>query len=155
MLKRLFNFFKQEDKQHQFEGELNIANVINFYKSMGIDLASGVSEKEITTLEQELELSFPEDYKAFHRKCNGFSEWGMDQNNFSIWTFDRILKEYTEEKQEDKNFIPICGYLINSHHFGYLKGEIGIYNNFDQREPIATTFVEFLGLLVTDSKKLY
>ena len=79
----------------------------------------------------------------------------MDNFHFSIWTFDRIIESYEESKYDDSDFVPICDYLINAHWFGYIKGEKGIFKDYDRTLPIVLNFTQFLQLLISDSNKLY
>jgi hypothetical protein len=79
----------------------------------------------------------------------------MDNYNFSIWTFDRMIEEYEQEKKADYDFIPICDYLINSHWYGYIRNRNGVFKDYDRKELIAENFEEFLKLLLSDSEKLY
>ena len=84
---------------------------------------------------------------------NGFKDWDVIGNMFSIWTLERIKDEY--EKCEDKNFIPFCDYLIDSHRIGYLKNQSKVFKDFDQLNPIANSFEDTIRLIIEDSKLLY
>lgn len=126
MFRRLFTRNKKPTES-KFEGEFSFRNAIEYYKQIGVNIASGKSVIEIKEIQQELDFKFPDDFKEFHSICNGFLEWDMDNYNFSIWTFDRMTEEYEKEKKEDYEFIPICDYLINSHWNGYIRNRDGIF----------------------------
>jgi len=139
----------------KFSKEQTFENVIKYFKQSGISLADGRSQNEIDQLEKELNFQFPKDYHELHLKCNGFLDWDMNENNISIWTFNRISEEYQNERKQDLDFIPISDYLINSHWFGYIREKEGIYKDFDRTDPIAKDFLGFLDLILTDSNELY
>lgn len=130
-------------------------NLISIFRNQGINIAPGLSENDIINLEKKMNFLFPEDYKTYHSISNGFLDWEMDKNNFSIWTFDRIEEQYFENEEHEPDFIPICDYLINSWWYGYVKGRKGIYTDRDSLKPVAKDFEEFLELIITDDGKLY
>lgn len=137
------------------EREILFQKVIEHYKSIGVYVAEGTNHYHIEKIQNQLEYKFPDDFKTFHLMCNGFLEWDMDNFYFSIWPFDRIIEEYTKEKEEDFEFIPICDYLINAHWYGYIRNREGIFKDYDRENAIAKNFEEFLKLLLNDSVELY
>lgn len=154
----IFNkIFKRNEKlvEPKSEGKFSFSSAIEHYKRIGVNIASGASNNEIEEVQNKLDFKFPDDFKEFHSMCNGFLEWDMDNNHFSIWTFDRIIEEYEKEKKQDYDFIPISDYLINSHWFGYIRNEEGIFKDFDRKVAVAKNFENFLKLLLSDSEKLY
>ena len=86
---------------------------------------------------------------------NGFLDWEMDENYYSIWTFDRIEEYYAEFKQSDSEFIPICDYLINCWHYGYIKNREGIFSDCNGIVCVAKDFNEFINLIIKDADILY
>lgn len=55
----------------------------------------------------------------FFLEINGFKDFDWNEHMFSIYPLERIKKEYDE--QTDKDFIPFCDYLVNSHQIGLYK----------------------------------
>ena len=105
---------------------------IKYHSLHGIKIAPGASKEQIADLERSIDFVFPNDFKEFHSQCNGFLDGDMMEGDYvSIWTFDRILEEYGNAKNEDYDFIPIADYLINSHWYGYIREENGIYADYD------------------------
>jgi hypothetical protein len=127
---------------------------IKYWKSKGIELNTGVKDKDILALEKELSFTFPEDFKAFYRLLNGFKERDWTSNMFSLFPLERIKEEYEFERNE-KNFVPICDWLISSHHLGFLKGKPGIFKDYSQTEKVCNNLIELLDLIDSDSQKIY
>ncbi|MEZ4852376.1 MAG: SMI1/KNR4 family protein [Bacteroidia bacterium] len=151
----MYSHFRENKYEYSFKGDLTYEKVLEYFRSQGLKLGSGVSEEYIEAVEKIIGFKFPDDYKAYHKLSNGFLECGMDSNCFSIWPFDRLIEEYNYLPNADKDFIPISDYLINSHWIGYQKNKNGIYKDYEKTNPIAENFEEFLELLLIDSDKLY
>jgi hypothetical protein len=127
---------------------------IKYWQSKGIEVNNGAADENILMLEKQISFNFPEDFKTFYRSLNGFKDRDWTPNMFSLFPLERIKEEY-EFEQNEKNFIPICDYLISSHHLGYLKGEQGIFNDYNQKEKVCENLIELLDLIDSDSKKIY
>lgn len=125
-----------------------------YFKTKGLTIAKGISPQKLVELETKLNFNFPPDFKEFHLISNGFLNWEMDENCFSIWTFDRIEESYSETKYTEPDFIPIADYLINCQHYGYIRGKKGIYSD-SSLKPVAENFVELINLIIKDSDLLY
>jgi hypothetical protein len=73
----------------------------------------------------------------------------------SIWPLDRISREYGRYE----NFVGFGDYLINSHVYGFLKDQQGVFKNYDLAkstpEKIAETFEEAVSLINLNSDLLY
>jgi hypothetical protein len=82
-------------------------------------------EEQIAKLETELGFTFPADAKEFYKVLNGFREFDWDSHMISIWSLERILDEY-----DGNGFIGFADFLISSLHFGFVKGQHGIYKNY-------------------------
>ena len=141
---------------------LSFEKSISYFKNEGISIAKGISEQDIIDLENKINFNFPDDYKRFHFISNGFLDWEMDNNCFSIWTFDRIEELYFKWGQEEPNFIPISDYCINSWWYGYIKGRNGIFSdsegtlsNSKTMKFVAKDFNEFINLVIADANILY
>lgn len=122
------------------------------WTSKGIKLQKGVSVDKISDFEKLLGFSFPQDFTDLYKKVNGFEDFDWNEYMFSLWSLDRIMKEYQEE---DTNYIGFCDFLINSHSIGFFKTDIGIYKSYDQTKPIAGNFKEFVLLLNSNDDLLY
>lgn len=125
---------------------------IKHWKSKAIKVNEGSSNQDIEKLEERIDFIFPTDFKTFYQSLNGFKDRDCTPNMFSLFPLERIKEEY-EDVQNEKNFVPICDYLISSHHLGYLKGENGIFKDYEQVEKVCENLIELLTLIDQDSEK--
>lgn len=125
---------------------------ISIWDEADIKLQSGASEELILEFEKKLNFKFPKDFRSFYLKVNGFVDFEWNKNMFSLWSLERIYEEYKFDQNLD--YIAFCDYLINSHSMGYMKSRNGIFMN-TTNEKVCETFEEFIGLLNTNSDKLY
>jgi hypothetical protein len=87
-------------------------------------------------------------------RLNGFANWDMTSNMFTIWPLERIVEEYNRES--DKSFIVFADWLINSHHIGFVKGKNGVFKMYDMSPVfIAGSFSEVVSLINEDADILY
>ena len=126
---------------------------ISTWTDNGIKLQPRLPREVITTFEAQLGFEFPEDFRELYQRVNGFEDFDWNTHMFSLWSLDRILKEYQEG--DDDNYVGFCDYLINSHSIGFFKSEEGVYKSYSQIEPIAKTFREAIDLINTNSDLLY
>ena len=129
-------------------------NSLSLFKRWEIKIAKGASVQELKELEQSTNFVFPSDFKEYYSLSNGFLDWDM-ANAFTLWPTERIISEYRDDYNINPDFITIADYLINCHSYGYIKGKEGIFKDYDEVNPICKNFNEFLGLLITDSHKMY
>ncbi|WP_289659713.1 SMI1/KNR4 family protein [Flavobacterium panacagri] len=125
---------------------------ISIWNEAGIKLQSAASEELILEFEKKINFKFPKDFKSFYLKVNGFVDFEWNKNMISLWSLERIYEDYKLEQNLD--YIAFCDYLINSHSMGYMKSKNGIFMN-TTNEKVCETFEEFIGLLNTNSDKLY
>ena len=126
---------------------------ISTWTNSGIKLQHGLSLEVIKNFEAQLGFQFPADFRELYQKANGFEDFDWNKHMFSLWSLDRILREYQEDN--DENYVGFCDYLINSHSIGFFKSEEGVYKSYNQIEPIAKTFKEAIELINTNSDLLY
>jgi hypothetical protein len=127
-------------------------SIIAVWRETDLKLQSSSSEELISEFEEKLNFRFPHDFKAFYLKINGFADFEWNANMFSLWSLERIFEEYKLNKND--NYIAFCDYLINSHSIGYVKDKNGIFMDTIDKK-VCETFEEFVGLLYTNSDKLY
>jgi len=72
---------------------------------------------------------------------------------FSVLPLERISEDYGS--WNEYNFIPICDYLICSHHLGYIKNENGIYLSYNHTHKICDNIFDMIELIDSDSEKIY
>ncbi|SMO34862.1 SMI1 / KNR4 family (SUKH-1) [Flavobacterium resistens] len=125
---------------------------ISIWNEADIKLQSGASEELILEFEKKLNFKFPKDFRSFYLKVNGFVDFEWNKNMFSLWSLERIYEESKFDQNLD--YIAFCDYLINSHSMGFMKSRNGIFMN-TTNEKVCETFEEFIGLLNTNSDKLY
>ena len=89
------------------------------WTNSGIKLQQGLSLNTIMDFEEQLNFQFPQDFKELYQKVNGFEDFEWNKQMFSLWSLNRILKEYQED--DDNNYVGLCDYLISSHSIGSLK----------------------------------
>lgn len=126
---------------------------IDIWTSKGIKLQNGISVNKIYDLEKLLDYKFPKDFIELYTKANGFEDFDWNENMFSLWSLERILKEYHEDG--DTNYIGFCDFLINSHSIGFFKTNKGIFKSYDQNQPIGNTFKEAVELINSNSALIY
>jgi hypothetical protein len=126
---------------------------IDIWTSKGIKLQSGISVDKISDFEKLLDFKFPQDFTELYSKANGFEDFDWNENMFSLWSLDRIVKEYQEAG--DTNYIGFCDFLINSHSIGFFKTDRGIFKSYDQTQSIGNTFKEVIELINLNSDLIY
>jgi hypothetical protein len=123
------------------------------WATAGINVGNLATEEQITEVEAVIGFSFPMDAREFYKIANGFSNWGWDANMFSIWPLERILEEYTKER--DKSFVGFADYLMCCHCIGFCKDREGIYKDVDMAEPMASSFKEAIDLINANDDRIY
>jgi hypothetical protein len=129
------------------------SQAIYFWTSKGIKLQNGISIDKISDFENLLNFKFPLDFIELYTKANGFEDFDWNEHMFSLWSLDRILKEYQEDS--DTNYIGFCDFLINSHSIGFFKTDKGVFKSYDQTQPIGNTFKEAIELINSNSDLIY
>lgn len=133
---------------------LQIDKIKETWTSENIKLSPPATSEFIKATEEIIGFQFPDDFKEFYLKMDGFVNWDWTKNMFSIWPLARTLEEYHNES--DKSFIVFADYLINAIQFGFVKGKDGVLKNTgDTPELIADTFSETIFLINSDSDILY
>jgi hypothetical protein len=123
------------------------------WTNSGIKLQQGLSLNTIMDFEEQLNFQFPQDFKELYQKVNGFEDFEWNKHMFSLWSLDRILKEFQED--DNNNYVGFCDYLISSHSIGFFKTEEGVFKSYDQTNPIAKTFKESIDLINSNLDLLY
>lgn len=126
---------------------------IFYWTEKGIKLQAGISVDKIYDFEKLLDFAFPQDFVDLYKKVNGFQDFDWNEHMFSLWSLDRIVKEYQED--EDKNYVGFCDFLLNSHSIGFFKTDIGVYKGYDQTRSIANGFQDCILLLNLNDDLLY
>ena len=141
------------DKDNQVDGGKNsIDELIQTWEHTDLKLNEPAPTELIMDTQQKLDFTFPDDFINFYKQVNGFKDWDVIGNMFSIWPLERIVEEY--EQSLDKDFIPFCDFLIDSHRIGYLRTQSGTYKNIDLTK-VADTFEETIQLIIENSRLLY
>ena len=126
-----------------------ISEAIITWQKEGIPLMPGVSLQYIEEVEEMLDFTFPDDFKAFYTAVDGYAIDTMSNSMIYMWPVNMIFKEYMAG--DDDDFIAFCDYMVNSHRIGFIKNEPGIYKCYDRKEPIADSFSTCMQLIYTDS----
>tara|TARA_R110002051_G_scaffold175032_2_gene245104 strand:- start:34 stop:447 length:414 start_codon:yes stop_codon:yes gene_type:complete len=137
---------------------MKISEIIEFWKSSNINLNRGAKLNDINNLEDYLNFEFPETFRQFYSNINGFEDFVYNENMFSIFSLERIKEEYTFS--DNKNFIPFCDYLINSHQIGFYRNTKAVYTNYenilgDLNDKVADNFELSMIEILTNSAKIY
>jgi hypothetical protein len=127
--------------------------VISHWIDNKIKLEEGATLTDIQKTEALIGIHFPESFIELYSKANGFADWDMNINMISVWPLKRIEEEYAINR--DKNFVGFSDYLINSHSIGFRKTSAGIFKDYDEFNPIASTFEQGLELINSDSDLIY
>ena len=63
---------------------------IAIWSETDIKLNDGVSLDLISEMEVKLGFKFPEDFKAFYQKVNGFANCDWNKDMFSLWSIKEL-----------------------------------------------------------------
>lgn len=143
--------------QNTFENiDLWADEIIGHWISKKITLQKGASLKKILNTENKLGFVFPQSFKLLYQKVNGFGDSDWNENMIGVWSLERIEDEFGRYP----DFIGFSDFIINSHVYGFLKNQQGIFKNYDLAdtgvpEKIADTFEEAIDLINTNSDLLY
>ncbi len=135
-----------------------IRDVIKSWDTGKVSLNPGASQAQLDALEWELGFKFPYDFKQFYTTLNGFQDFEMEGNMFSVWSISRILQEC--EDAGNTGFIGFCDFLINSHIIGFQKESEGVFKKYwspDMFEFVKVTgsFQETIMLIHQNSELIY
>lgn len=119
----------------------------------GIKLKKGISIDKLRDAEKSLDFVLPQDFVELYSEVNGFEDFDWNEHMFSLWSIERILKEYQEA--DNNNCVGFCDFLIHSHSFGFYKGDGRIYKYYNKPEVIADSFQDFILLLNRNDDCLY
>ncbi|WP_044212491.1 hypothetical protein [Flammeovirga sp. OC4] len=77
---------------------------------------------------------------------------------FSIYPLERIKKEYDEHT--DKDFIPFCDYLVNSHQIGLYKKNKRVFKKYENsyeylNDKVADDFKASMIEILLNSENIY
>jgi len=142
-----------DKKVHVDKENISTNELIQSWKGTDLKLNEAAPIELIIDTQQKLDFTFPNDFINFYKQVNGFNDWDVIGEMFSIWPLERIADEYG--KSNDKDFIPFCDYLINSHWIGYFKSKEGVFKDYDAFNPISKSFDETIRLICANSELLY
>ena len=133
----------------------SIDEIIDIWRNTGIKLNAPATIDVLKKVQENINFQFPDDFINFYLRINGFKDWDMTNEMFSIWTLERIEEEVL--KSDNTNFIPFCDYLINSYRYGFHKDKLGIYKEYysDMTYKMTDTFEEIIKLIYLDSSSLH
>jgi hypothetical protein len=106
--------------------------------------------------ESTLGFQFPEDFGKLYLIINGFEDYEWQEHMFSLWSLERIIKEYDDAN--DKDFVGFCDFLISSHFIGFSKTGLNVlkkYSIVGAKEPLAGTFKEIIGFINDSHNSIY
>jgi hypothetical protein len=131
-------------------------SVLGHWRSEKITLQKGASLEKISHIENKLGFVFPQSFKLLYQKVNGFGDNDWNENMIGVWPLERIEDEFGRYP----DFIGFSDFFVNSHVYGFLKNQQGIYKNYDLAdtgvpEKIADTFEEAIDLININSDLLY
>ena len=131
-----------------------VDETVAYWKSISLKLNPGASDEKAVYCEMQMDFKFSQDFKDFHKKMDGFEDYEWSEDMMSLWSYDRILKEFNEEGRPD--YVTICDYLIRSCDYVFKNGDQRVYKHVGNCfESIAPSFQQFVGLLMADDKSLY
>ncbi len=127
--------------------------VFKKWDSEGVKINNGASVDAIKAVEEKLNFGFPDDFKAFYQKINGFKDLDWQQHMFCFWPLEVIVEEF--EAADDKDFIGFCDFLLASHCIGYRRNSKGVYKHYFEEAPIAQTFEQVVGMINSSNDLIY
>ena len=135
---------------------VEIEQIINRWRAEGIQLQTGAADERIAILERLTSFTFSSSFKKFYGLVDGFANNDWTSGMFYIWPLENISKEWTISW--DKEFIPFCDYLINSHQIGFSKVKPGLFKRYgidaEPEEPVCLEFYEVLNLISNDAPEV-
>jgi hypothetical protein len=131
----------------------SVDELIQLWRQTNLRLNVPASMVLIVNAQHELGFAFPEDFIHFYQQVNGFKDWDVIGEMFSIWPLEKIVEEY--KASESKKFIAFCDYLIDSHRIGYFKNKPGVFKDYDKFNLVANSFDETISLIIAGSDRLY
>jgi hypothetical protein len=137
---------------------MEIREIIEFWKNSNVELNPGIELTEINKLETYLKFEFPKTFIQFYSNINGFKNSDWNEHMFSIFPIERIKEEY--DPLRNKDFIPFCDYLLNSHQIGFYRNTKGVYINYENilgnlNDKVADNFELSMIEILNNSEKIY
>lgn len=130
-----------------------VDSVERTWKGWDVKLNKGASEAEIVKVELVTGIVLSPAMEQLYKRVNGFLDWNMSDNMFSIWSLDRICEQYIELNEEE--FVGFSDYMIMAHFIGFIKGREGVFKDYERSEAIAGSFMEAIDLINCDSALIY
>lgn len=135
---------------------MEIEEIVRLWRAEGIQLKASATSESIVEAEQLIGFTFPNSFKQFYALADGFDNHDWTSGMFYLWPIERIREEWNASSQ--KEFIPFCDYLINSHQIGFLKNKPGIFKQYgmekEPEQPICEEFAEALELIFNDAPEV-
>lgn len=85
---------------------------ILIWKKDGVKLNNAATPEIIADTQSKLEFIFPEDFINFYKKANGFIEWDIIGNMFSIWSLEKIVQQYKIGGAKKKFLFPFATIVL-------------------------------------------
>lgn len=121
-----------------------------------IQVNEGATAEEIETLERDLGIGFPADFKEYLSLMNGFVDYEWDDDMIAFWSLNRIRDRHSRYPPE---FIVVADYLIECCTWGFYSGDEKVYITYDSAgyapKPVANSFSAFLDLYLTDKSSVF
>jgi hypothetical protein len=125
--------------------------LLEYWQQAELKFNAGAGPAAIQVLEDHLKFSFPADFREYLLEINGMEDYEWDADMISFWSIERMKKEYDEDSSMPIRF---ADYLISSHAYGFIPNDENVYTDYSP-EPVASSFVEFIHLYLTDRDKLF
>lgn len=128
-----------------------VEEAIKAWEAEDVNLLPGVTLEELRDYEKVLGFSFPQEFNTLYQKMNGFEL--MDYSMFCLWPLEKIWEEYSEGDERD--FIAVCDYLINSHTIGFYKPDGCLYKSYDRAEPVSCSYRQLIEMVRKEDGRLF
>jgi hypothetical protein len=136
--------------------KLAYEKLISHCNDKAIQINRAATTEEIETLERDLGIGFPADFKEYLSVMNGFSDYEWDDDMISFWSLGRIRERHSRYPSE---LVVVADYSFECCTWGFYGRDEKVYITYDlvdyAPKPVTNSFSEFLDLYLTDKNKVF
>jgi hypothetical protein len=136
--------------------KLACEKLIKHCNDNAIPINGAATIEEIETVERDLGIGFPVDFKKYLSVMNGFADYEWDDDMISFWSLGRIRERHSRHPSE---LVVVADYLIECCTWGFYGGDKKVYINYDSADyipkPVTPSFSAFLDLYLTNKSSVF
>ena len=85
---------------------------VNYWRSQSVPLLPAATNEEIEAAFARSNCSLSSDVRRLYAATGGFSDYATDDNSWSLWSLDRLVRE---NHDRDSDHLWFADWLISSH----------------------------------------